>query len=768
MRLSFASILQSLILVFIGLYIGISISELNHRFDESPIISIETLESKRNILRGSVSPDDGNHTELLEQLRKSQDELKRLQIIAKENTHRGSASSNDENHSKMLERLKKSQEELKRWQSIANDLKDKHGSSLERLRELEGSCNGMNEKKDDLNPVKDNIHPFCQSIMPSPVPTAMDLWNQHMLKILSASRLPRDVSFYYHDFTARMLQIFSPRLPRSVKTTPFDWKPVENALTVAWERFQYLKLPQREREEVPVQDKPRPLKILVMGGSLLVGTNCPRMNKEMNFQFGMPKKECNWSYRIGQFLNGFFLTEDNPREKKIRTDQLFEVTKVAMGGTNTATGSVIWQYDLIPEEARNPDIVINAYSTNDMHILTVLEAESSNTTLRDRTFEMIQGFVRQVMGSKHCSGSGDELISPLLLHMDDYLGNEQRKIWETTELAQGAQVLANYYGFVSMSYADVIRDLVYGDTSEKWFSSEWWVRKKFERQIHPGMGMHVASIWIVAYNFLHLASTYCSMPTDASRQMSNSSQFEYQAGLWGLPDLENKHKLPMGQPRPQPNGLPPELTKDLLLEDITSLWQQQSEALDDHSPNSAASSCKYDQNSKSDGSSSNGVKCPFSWVSGLSLQQNNVTWIKEFFEEQSSSWNGWEISEEGGKIGFVPAAGTSNEVEARMVLDFSYARKIESITFFYMKSYGTKWHNSELEAKIWSAPAENQENFTLLEERNLLGTHNKNTSEMYTEEIVLSKPVDPGGKLQVEAKLVGGETFKIMGLAVCS
>ena len=46
--------------------------------------------------------------------------------------------------------------------------------------------------------------------------------------------------------------------------------------------------------------------------------------------------------------------------------------------------------------------------------------------------------------------------------------------------------------------------------------------------------------------------------------------------------------------------------------------------------------------------------------------------------------------------------------------------------------------------------------------------HGKNTSEMYTEEIVLHEPVAVGEKFQLEATLVGGSMFKIMGLAVCS
>jgi hypothetical protein len=602
--------------------------------------------------------------------------------------------------------------------------------------------------------------------MSHPVPTALDLWNQHMLKILSASCFYKDTKFFYHDFTAQLLQIMSPRLPRSVKTTPFDWRPVENALTVAWERYQYLQLPEKEREAIAIHDKPRPLKVLVMGGSLLVGTNCAHMNRELNFQFGMPRRECNWSFRMGHFLNDFFLPKD-----KARMEQLVEVAKVAMGGTNTATGSVIWQYDLTPEEARNPDIVINAYSTNDMHILTVLEAESSNTTLRDLTFDMFQGFARKILGTKHCSSS-DELIPPLLLHMDDYIGNEQRKIWETTELTQGVQVLANYYGFVSMSYADVIRELVYGDTYETWFSSEWWVRDKakakqltFERQIHPGMGMHISTIWVAAYNLLHLASTYCSMPTDVITHLSNNSISEYQAGLWGLPDLNKKFNQPKGKPQSQPKGLPPELTKELLLEDITPLWRQQSSAANN---DGETSSCKFNKNNNNGVSSTAEVKCPFSWVSGLTLQQNDVSFIKEYFETQSSLREGWELSDDGGKLGFIPSSGATNEANARMILDFTYSQKIQSVTIFFMKSYGTKWQNSELEIKIWSVPSTDQQDQILLEQRNMSGTHNKETSEMYTEEIVLSKPVDAGEKMQLEFKLVGGETFKIMGLAVCS
>ncbi|KAG7372004.1 hypothetical protein IV203_018147 [Nitzschia inconspicua] len=667
--------------------------------------------------------------------------------------------------------IQKLKSENEQWKAKVNQLEKDYASSLNKMHDMEESCSKFPadtadqhqdlQREVSLSTKYSNAHPVCQSSLSNPTPSAMALWNQHLLKIFEATRVPTDRKWQFHDFTAQLLQIITPRLPRSVKTTPHDWRPVEQALTVVWERYQYLQLSAAERRKV--SNPPRPLKILIMGGSLLVGTNCRMLMKELNFQFRLPKRECTWSNRLGEFLNALV-------DQSNEAEPLVQVTKVAMGGTNTATGSIIWQYDLIPPESRNPDIVLNAYSTNDMHILTILEAQSSNTTLRERTFDMMQAFVRQILQTRHCpdhsqyGGTDDvEPIPPLLLHMDDYLGNEQRKIWETTELSQGVQVLANYYGFVSMSYADVVRDLVYGDTYETWFSSEWWKKTKnvetFEREIHPGMGMHIASTWVTAYNLLELVSSFCSLPNPYHPKNIG----EYEAGLWGLPELRRTEKEPKGKPQPQPKCLQPVLTKDLLLEDVTALWKKDAEKVGPPISCSSMGTLSDDASSKT-----LRIKCPFSWVSGLSLQQNNVTFVQEYFQQQSSVWKGWQLSDDKDKIGFVPIPDMSHAGNVTtLVLDFVYPQPIRSITFFFMKSYGPKWKDSQLQVNVWHSGAAGR---TLLQGRQLIGVHNKTTSEMYTEEIRLKEPqhVAAGEKLQLEATLVGGSTFKIMGLAVCS
>jgi hypothetical protein len=627
------------------------------------------------------------------------------------------------------------------WKSKANALEKEYAAAINKVQTLED--NGCQEEivreQEQERPLENpNPHPLCQKL-PYPTPSATALWNQNILKVLQATKLPNDNRYKFHDFTTQVLQLISPRLHRSVKSLPHDWGSLERAMTVAWERYQFLQLSKEERAKVATP--PRPLKILVMGGSLLVGTNCRKLLTELGLSFRLPKRDCTWSNRLMLFLNSYAKSD------------VVEVTKVAMGGTNTATGNVIWRYDLIPEEARNPDIVLNAYSTNDMHILTILEAQSSNVTLRDKIFEMTQDYARNVLHT--CD---PDQPPPLLLHVDDYLGNEQRTIWDTTELSQGVQVLANYYGFTTFSYADVVREIVYGDTHEAWLSANWWESGQFDREIHPGMGMHIASTWVIAYNLLNLVTTYCSLPPTPRDYTIQ----EYKAGYLGLPALRDDVVQAANKPQAHPKGLPPLLTKDLLIEDVSRLWKEAEANIPPCDPEKLQAKHHHHH-----------AKCPFSWVSGLSLQQNNDTWIQEYFRNHATVWDGWNLGNDGGKLGFTPTAGAGNSTD--MVLEFTFPQTIRSVTLFFMKSYGEKWKGSRLQFRAWKvlpsasdSPSQQQANNMLLQEMFIAGAHDKETSEMYTEVMDFPEAIPIGTKLRVGASLVGGTMFKIMGLAICS
>jgi hypothetical protein len=185
---------------------------------------------------------------------------------------------------------------------------------------------------------------------------------------------------------------------------------------------------------------------------------------------------------------------------------------------------------------------------------------------------------------------------------------------------------------------------------------------------------------------------------------------------------------------------------NLLLENVTALWKQ---------AEAEATRCDSQQQQHT-------LKCPFSWVSGLSLQQNNQTWVQEYFQQRASEWEGWELANDGGKVGFVP----TKSVGSHMTLDFSFSETIRTVTVFIMKSYGDNWANSAIRVKTSKSKGQNQ--WLELNSKDIVGFHNKNTSEMYTEEIYLPEPIVRGESLRLRAQLTGGKTFKLMGLAVCS
>ena len=128
----------------------------------------------------------------------------------------------------------------------------------------------------------------CSIIGPSA--SALSIWHQHLDKIFNASHHRDDEQFIWHDFTARLLHFVTPRLQHSVQTLPTDWDKVGTILDILYERVQYLAVAEEEKKvELLGKDndndhdkkknrheahEPRPLRILIMGGSVTVGINC--------------------------------------------------------------------------------------------------------------------------------------------------------------------------------------------------------------------------------------------------------------------------------------------------------------------------------------------------------------------------------------------------------------------------------------------------------------------------------------------------------------
>jgi len=189
--------------------------------------------------------------------------------------------------------------------------------------------------------------------------------------------------------------------------------------------------------------------------------------------------------------------------------------------TNFATDFLL-RFNLVPTDAKEPDIVINACSSNDI--------TRYRRGGRDSSLETAQRFVRHYLSpgspvSSTCRSIGDNhanesstTATPLIIFLDDLLGNSPRHILRSMGYGELLGTVTEYYGVGRVSFPDMVRDLVYGDTTEYWFTSvDWWgadrdkPKREMKKQIHPDLGMHTATSWAFAYYFAAVVVDYCSL-----------------------------------------------------------------------------------------------------------------------------------------------------------------------------------------------------------------------------------------------------------------
>lgn len=209
---------------------------------------------------------------------------------------------------------------------------------------------------------------FC-SLLPQPTPSALSMWSSRLSQILDASQHPEDKNHVYNEFTKLLLHFMTPdRMQRGVKTLPLDWTPVEKGLDVMYKRFMFIQnevdsyrkknnlesdtdVPLNVLQDIQKSDKiPRPLHVVVMGGSVTVGVVC---NINPVTKTGIARRSCAWPGRMNYFFTMLF-----------GGYQLIQFHNVAMGGTNTESGITMWDYSLLPGETPYPDVVINAYAVS--------------------------------------------------------------------------------------------------------------------------------------------------------------------------------------------------------------------------------------------------------------------------------------------------------------------------------------------------------------------------------------------------------------------
>jgi len=556
--------------------------------------------------------------------------------------------------------------------------------------------------------------------------SAASIWKENLNQIFHASRhrLDKEDEFIWHDFTARLLYYMSPqRLITSIKTIPMaQMEKVGHILDISYARYKYLQNSSERQKSSAVEA--RKLNIVVLGGSVTMGVNCHRNPVQETSRFA--RRDCAWPSRLQGFFEAIF-------------PGVVDITQVTLGGTNTESGITIWDYFLLPQGTPYPDIIIHGYATNDMHVLSENEAMARNLTLEDMILKINQDFVRLVLKPrKECDGRPP----PLLLYVDDYIGNEQQEILRTTSFSRAISLISNYYGIGYLSYADAIRTIVYGDTSEEWFSADGWPA----RNVHPGMGAHISITWLLAYNMLNIASVYCD------RLDNTGNEHEYQA-IGGLPMLREQ-KTFHGEPKPHPRSLPPPLSFNLTLNEISQLWTKETEIQDEFMNATTCPTFNVNRFRR---------PCAWSWVGGLEKSFDKPSALDERMKEVLEANDGWKSTADNGKLGY-----SSSRNGANFILHFpKNDHVIQTLNFMVMTSYGDKWKDSRVlvEATINDS---NSDRPTYTKSMEIVGFHDKNTSETYNYKLDLgSQKVTPGDSLRLQITLIGGNSFKFMGMAMC-
>ena len=679
---------------------------------------------------------------------------------------------------------------------------------------LDGPPRSVDDGEDDED--------LC-SVLPRPTPTTLSLWSSQLHRIVDATRHGMDRPEYaLRDFTALLLDRMTPdRLQRSVKTLPLDWTPVERCMDVIRRRLASIRddvdahsVRENGRTTSPDGDvvrppadvmaringdpkHPRKLNVVVMGGSVTMGVVC-HVNPATRETGRYSRRACAWPGRVSDFLRLLSGGYD-----------LVDFHTLALGGTNTESGSVMWDYSLLPDGVPYPDVLINSYATNDMHYNSVQDAIAKNVTLAENLLSLGQDFVRQVLtpkGGGACDDRARGRPPPLLLYLDDYLGNEQDGVMTTMLSPQTIHLLSGYYGLGSMSYGDAVRDIKYGDTREWWFGPNWYEKEDaYGRAVHPHMGMHISMVWVVAYNLMNLVTTYCSLPPVPSSSSSPTDHrrsgrrrrgrrrhhagaaVEGETGDGSTRDrdghanrtihrgapLQSTNEL-VGGPRRKPRGIPPPLTPELSLEHITELWREESER-NAHlwkTHDECAGGADRAINDDDDGGVPLPRPCVFSWVANLERSLDNPKRLNDKVGKYVTSNEGWGGANDNNKLGWVPLSGLGS----KFTMEFKgIPRPVRAATWMIMRSYGDRWEGSMLHVEAWSGE-------TLLARRDIEGYHDKNTSETYNIKMRLDGVgVDgdddarkdgeggavTGSDLRITFELVGGSTFKISGMAIC-
>lgn len=552
------------------------------------------------------------------------------------------------------------------------------------------------------------------------IPTTANIWSKNLKSILKASQHPMDKSFSEQTTLHNMLLDLAP----SILQKGLKVRPKHEEITRILDIVEHRRLN---------PDTAAPLKILVMGGSVTEGVGCN--------QNGIKGRSCNWSVRLESFLNNILGFNG------------VQVTNIASGGTHTGQALQIIKYWMYPDDVlpTGPDIIIHAYGANDSNLGDLGDTADAMDRIKNlfkQCIERMNAFVKAVHTSHTCP-------PPIIFHLDDYVGgHSQGGILQDMAYNMVMTRVAGWYDNFAVSSADVVRMLIYPSTTEEnHFSPAWNIKRgrdKYTENCHFGWPGHQMITWVWAYNFLDSLINYCDHQ-DAQLEYQSSKQ---QLGTERYSRITAKAQTFVTASTNKNNNtgvVPPPLLATMQLEKVSEAWETEATSQAEHCSNVDS-----------------GIPCNFKWTASPAGKTSNAgaltKYLKPFIEKEKSK--NWRI-EVDNSHGWSRKLGIAMDIDA--VLQFKVPKlstTAKVLTIQSLKSYGEKWDGSKIQVEVLVAKNEtdNKEVFST----HIEGNHTSQTSVQYSTELQLLDPVPKDSDAIIKMTLVGGSTFKIMGMMLCN
>jgi len=615
--------------------------------------------------------------------------------------------------------------------------------------------------------------------------SASQWWTTHLDQMLDASRHPADSTFVHRDWMVKVLASLTPTMLRKGAIAMPDSKTVARVLDIVQARRSFLaaqpkaqnkasgacaecdaavgpyaciariqkyfgdgsKLTTAEayqavgREKEPAcricakctdpkeigaeQEKTTgapPLKIAVLGGSVTQGRGCDvepdGLFKPAATRPKIRMNDCSWPNRLQHLAN------------QLLGVGVIQVSNMAVGGTSSEIGLSTVKYRLYPKEMMpaGPDIIMFGYSTNEEFTrpyhtrLDGAALEKYETAQFDRA----QRLVVAAHNTNPCH-------SPLVIFVDDYLGNQHNYI--RGELAHNHAItkLAQWYDDIMVvSYADVVRHSVYAQTAEKIFSSTFGLAKKVDP--HFGMAGHVTIMWSVAFAVVNALTEFCQ---DKLFMASADTRPEsiFSAKISTLKTTS-----------------PPALTKELTLTTVSKAWEDL-----------ASETTKLCQGGADAGYKD--LPCLFAFIAGPSGTVRNSRSLTDFMRSSTKQSSGWEAVEDYYAGGYARRLGwVATKLKASFSLQWrNIQREVRTLDLYTLKSYGDKWAGSIARFTL-TTEHQNKKQTKSVE---IKGSHGSESSITYEHTLKLESKALKGSTMTLKVDLIGGSTFKIIGMMLC-